>query len=252
MKSTTDGSVLWSINQISNPSLNVTSETADAVDALGARIMQFNRAKNAEFSAENSLFDLPLLAAQSGSEVETSAADNTFNVPYFDEVKITTADTMTLAFTPASDTFKFLYKMNGDGTLGEKFTVGDTATGNTVTLSTRTVTFATGKAAVGDRFFAYYEYVANGTNEAARVTGDAVHYPKGGEFIMEVMGVDVCDPSTLYSAYIVFPNAKLTSDFDISFASDTTHPFTITAMQDYCDPDKVLFRVIIPSAQTAA
>ena len=32
------GEVLWSLNQIENPSLNVTAETADAVDALGTPI----------------------------------------------------------------------------------------------------------------------------------------------------------------------------------------------------------------------
>lgn len=33
------GEVLWALNQIENPSLNVSSETADAVDALGTPIM---------------------------------------------------------------------------------------------------------------------------------------------------------------------------------------------------------------------
>ena len=40
-----DGSYLWSINQITEPSLNITSETAEAVDALGSAIATFNRGK---------------------------------------------------------------------------------------------------------------------------------------------------------------------------------------------------------------
>ena len=32
------GEMLWAINQIENPSLNVTSETSEAVDALGTPI----------------------------------------------------------------------------------------------------------------------------------------------------------------------------------------------------------------------
>lgn len=32
------GEMLWSINQIENPSLNVSSETSEAVDALGTPI----------------------------------------------------------------------------------------------------------------------------------------------------------------------------------------------------------------------
>lgn len=242
--------LLWSVNQITNPSLSVTSETEDAVDALGARIMQFNRAKNATFSAENSLFDLGLLAAQSGTTVDNSTASNTFTVPYFDEIKIATAATATLARTPASGTFKFIYKQNGDGTLGEKFTVGDSASGNTVSVNDKTVTFASGKALVGDRFVAFYEFTANGESEAVQVVGDAVNFPRAGEFVAECIGFDVCDPSTMYAAYIVFPNAKLSSDFDINFATSMTHPFTLEAMQSYCDGEKKLFRVIIPEIQS--
>ena len=52
-----DNSVLFSINQIQNASLNCASESTDAVDALGTPIATFYRAKSAEFSAENALFD---------------------------------------------------------------------------------------------------------------------------------------------------------------------------------------------------
>ena len=48
MTSTADGSYMWSINQIQDPSLNITSETAEAVDALGSRIAVFNRGKSAD------------------------------------------------------------------------------------------------------------------------------------------------------------------------------------------------------------
>ena len=167
---------------------------------------------------------------------------------------MTTADSITLARTPVSGGLKFVYAMNGDGTLGTKYSVGDSATGTNVELSGKVVTFAAGAAKVGDRFFAYYEYEASDAagNGAARVTGDAVNFPSAGKFVMEVLGVDPCDPSTLYSAYIIFPNCKLLSDFDLSFATDTKHPFSMRAMQDYCDPDKVLFRVVIPELQAAA
>lgn len=39
MLSSADGSMLWQVNQITNPSLSVTSDTVDAVDALSTPIM---------------------------------------------------------------------------------------------------------------------------------------------------------------------------------------------------------------------
>ena len=68
MVSQADGSVMWSINQITEPSLNLTSETSEVTDVIGSTIATFNRAKKAEFTANNSLFDLGLLAAQGGTE----------------------------------------------------------------------------------------------------------------------------------------------------------------------------------------
>lgn len=248
MLSSTDGSVLWSINQITNPTLTVSSETVDAVDALGVPIATFNRAKTAEFSAENSLFDLGLLAAQSGTTVDESTADNTYNVPVFDDIKVTAADTATLSKTPADGTLKYVYIQNGDGTLGEKFTVGSSASGNTVSVSDKVITFASGKAPVGTYIFAMYETEVNGTSgsQASRVINKASEFPKAGRFLLEAIGCDVCDQTKVVAAYIEFPVAKLQSDFDYTFATDSTHSFSLKAMQDYCDPDKLLFKVIIP------
>ena len=245
----TTGDVLFSLSQITNPQLSVTADTVDAVDALGTPIMTFNRGKQAELSAESSLFDLGLLAVQSGTTLDVSSAVNTFTVPWFDEIKSTSADTVTLTRTPASNTLKYVWAMNNDGSLGTKFVVG-----TDVTLAGKVLTWGSGELAVGTRVFAPYEFTASNTagSGATRVNADAVNFPTGGKFILEVLGCDVCDPSTLYNAYIVFPNAKMLSDFDITFATDSTHPFTIRANQDYCDPDKLLFRVVIPEAAAAA
>lgn len=49
MVSQADGSVMWSINQIAEPSLNLTSETSEVTDVIGSTIATFNRAKKAEF-----------------------------------------------------------------------------------------------------------------------------------------------------------------------------------------------------------
>lgn len=213
-----------------------------------------NRGKNAEFSAESSLFDLGLLAAQSGKAIEDATNDHKYTVPYFDEVKITTADTMTLAYAPVNDSLKFIYMLNGDGTTGARFDIGAAADADTVVLEGQTITFKAGSAPVGSRFLAFYDREASGAvgMGASQVVNTAIDFPTTGRFVMEVVGVDVCDQSTVYAAIIEMPNARMTSDFDLSFTTDSKHPFTLRAMQDYCDPDKVLFRIVIPEAKAMA
>lgn len=39
MFSTDNGGILWSINQIEDPSMSITSDTAEVVDAIGTTIM---------------------------------------------------------------------------------------------------------------------------------------------------------------------------------------------------------------------
>ena len=106
------GEVMWTINQIEDPSLQVSAETADAVDALGVPIMSFDRAKSAEFSASSSLFDLGLLAAQSGSELEKSDASTKIVTPCFEEITRGTEESATLKHTPkgtAKDGIPYIY-----------------------------------------------------------------------------------------------------------------------------------------------
>ena len=88
-----------------------------------------------------------------------------------------------------------------------------------------------------------YNYAAE---NAVAVTGDALNFPKAGKFVMEVLGTDTCDPTTLIHAYLIFPNAKLDANVDISFTTDGKHPFKLICQQNYCDSKKVLFQIVVP------
>ena len=244
-----NGEYMWSINQITNPSLNVTlTDSAQAVDALGTPIAEFDRGREAEFSAENSLFDLGLYAAQLGKDKEVASENATITTPAFEEyeVKGEESETWTLAHTPNVDTpIQAIYLLNGDGTLGKAFSVSTEATAETFKYADGVITIPTGLAKE-DALFVMYEYEAK---SGVAVTADAINFPKRGKFIMEVLGCDVCDQEELIHAYVVFPNAKLDGNVDYSFTTDGTHPFTIRAMQDYCDKKKRLFTVVIPDEE---
>lgn len=244
MTSSADGSYMWSINQITDPSLNVTSETAEAVDALGSKIAVFNRGKSAEFTASNSLFDLSLYAAQNGVSKEIADENNTITAPAFETYEF---DGQATTYKPkhvpnkAIDT---IYKLNGDGTLGTAFVSGTSASATKFVYDEETheITLPTGLKKE-DQIFMMYDYEAEA---AVAVTGDAINFPKAGKFVLEVLGTDTCDPTTLIHAFIEFPNAKLDANVDMSFTTDGNHPFTIQCQQNYCDPKKTLFRIVIP------
>lgn len=237
--SQTDDSVLFAINQVTNPSLNVTSETAEAVDALGTPIAVFNRAKNAEFSAENALFDLSLMATQAGTKKEIASSDATILTPKFEIVDVVAGTTSyALSQTPV-EMPAAIYMLKGDGTLGTAYTLaaGDYA------ISGKNLTLNMDLAGL-EQLMVIYEYNAA---EAVSVTNTAVNFPSACKLVLEVLGCDVCDQTKLIYAYLILPNFKISPDFDWSIATDGSHPFSGQAMQDYCDKEKKLYQLIIPA-----
>ena len=244
-----NGEYMWSINQITDPSLNVSlSDTAQAVDALGTPIQEFDRGRSAEFGAANSIFDLSLYAAQMGRDVEVASSTSTIVVPAFEEIEVAGAaegesETYVTKKVPTEDIAK-IYAMNEDGTLGKAYAAGSAASADEFAYDkdTHTITLPTG-VEKGSRLFVMYDYESE---QATAVTADAINFPKNGVFTMEVLGTSVCDPDTLIHAYVRFPNAKLDGNVDYTFTTDGNHPFTIKAMQEYCDKEKKLFSIIIP------
>ena len=238
-----DDSVLFSINQIQNASLNCASESTDAVDAMGTPIATFYRAKSAEFSAENALFDMNLMATQLGTAKVIASADAKITVPAME------------SFTAKGGSYKLkhmpkaapteIYALNGDSTFGVKYVAGTSATAETFAITDDVISLPSGLKD-GTEMFVMYEYESD---KAVQVVNSATQYPVGCKFVMEVLGCDVCDQTNLIYAYLVFPNFKLSPDFDWSIATDGTHPFSGKAQQDYCDKQKLLFNVIIPGEE---
>lgn len=242
-----DGSVSFAINQITNPSLSCTTETSDTVDAMGATIMSFQRSKQAEFTAENSLFDLGLAAAQFGSEKQIASASKKISTPTFETITLEKATTkVTLKHQP-NEQIQYLYALKGDETFGTKYTNSSAAseTAFVHTADSNEITVPTGLAE-GTRLMVIYDYDAE---SAVAVNNNAVDVPKTGKFTMEVLGCDVCDTTKLIHAYVEFPVAKLKGDVDLTFTNEGTHNFTITCMQNYCDAEKRLFRIVIPDEE---
>ena len=248
-----DDSVLFTINQIQNASLNCASESADAVDALGTPIATFYRAKSAEFSAENALFDMNLMATQLGTTKKVATADAKITVPAMESFTVVENGKYELKHTPKAAPTE-IYALNGDSTFGTKYTKATDASATEFSIADMTITLqvevkdvdgtvTTPGVSVGSEMFVMYEYE---TENAVEVVNSATEFPVGCKFVMEVLGCDVCDQTNLVYAYVIFNNFKLSPDFDWSIATDGSHPFSGKAQQDYCDKEKRLFSIVIP------
>lgn len=220
-----DDSVLFSINQMQNVSLNCASESTDAIDALGTPIATFYRAKSAEFSAENAIFDMNLMATQLGTAKKVASSGSKITAPAMESFTYGTG-TYELKHAPKVAPTE-IYVLNGDSTFGKKFKKGTNASDSEFSIADKTVKLPTGLNA-DDELFVMYDYE---TESAVEVVNSATEFPVGCKFIMEVLGCDVCDQTTLVHAYVIFNNFKLSPDFDWSIATDGAHPFSGKAQQ---------------------
>ena len=234
---------MWSVNQLTDVSISCESETTDAVDATGSRIMSFERAKTASISATNAIFDLGLLAAQMGTTKEVATSATKIVTPTVETFTVVSGQTVySLEHTPL-EAVTNIYTLNGDETVGTTYPSATTADSSHFSYSNGAITVPTGTTA-GTEFIVMYEYAAA---EAVSVTNSAVNFPQACKFILEVLGADVCDPTTLIYAYVIFPNCKLSSTVEIGLATDSGMPFELTAAQAYCDKEKKLFQIVVPN-----
>ena len=180
-----DDSVLFSINQIQNASLNCSSESTDAVDALGTPIATFYRSKQAEFSAENAIFDMNLMATQMGSKKKVASASDKITVPAMESFTVAAGGKYELKHSPKAAPTE-IYAINGDSTFGTKYVKETAASATAFSIADKTITLPTG-IAEGTDMFVMYEYE---TENAVEVANSATEFPVGCKFIMEVLGCD--------------------------------------------------------------
>lgn len=229
--------VNWVLRNIENPSAEFTGESTDKTDERGILIARFDTAKGFTLSGESSKLELPLMASQLGTSIEVASETNKIKGEDFELVKVENG-TATLAYTPLT-TPSEIYAINKDKSLGEAIAVG-TEEGN-ASITDNVVTLP--ESYTGSYIGVLYEYE---TDAAVRVTDSSESYNKNAKYIAKILAEDIC--GTTCACTIVVPKGKLDNNFTINLTTEGTHPFSITAMKDYCSDDEELCYVIFGKA----
>ena len=231
----TEGTMVYRLTQIEEPSLSCTSEGEEVTDAVGALITTLYRAKKATFSGTNSLFSLDLAAAQFGSEKEVGKVTN-----YAYEVLTVSAGntSVNLSKTPSNDV-KYIYSMEGNG-ISTKFTAGTAASATEFVIEGNVITVPTDFA--GD-LFVEYEYEVE---EGARVVNMSDEFPKTVKLLADVILRDPCDDNIVYAGTILAERAKLTPEsVELALTSTGKHAFEYQLFKNYCSDKAALFEIIV-------
>ena len=239
------GEPLYRLTQVQNPSLTSSADQVDALDNTGVKIMSFDRNAAATFSAENAVKDMALLAQQLGSSQVESTDAKKVTVPAFDVIDVVAGQTeYTLANTPKAE--PTVYVLNGDGSLGVKIESASEAAEGKFAYAEGKITIVIGTAIKADaQLVVMYDYEA-AAGKAVSIVNNANVFAKAHRLVVEVLAYDPCDSDTMIYMYLLFPNCKMSRNFDLTLDTESAHSFEVECMVDYCSKDKKLFEVVIP------
>ena len=238
-----DDSVLFKMDQCQNTSITCGSESTDIVDNVGSPIMTLYRSKTCEISGENAILDFNLTAVQMGTEKNIASETATITVPAQEVFEVPAGEgekTYELKHSPISKP-AFIYALNDDSSLGEKYALGTAATATEFAIAEQKITLPTGIAA-GTQVFVSYEYKSEA---AVEIVNSAKNFPKSCKLVLRVLGYNPCNKDNKLGAYIIFPSFEMSPDFDLSLNVGEAQSWSGKASQDYCSKDKRLMSIVV-------
>lgn len=238
-----DEELIAVLDQISNFSVNTTSETKDKTDAQGVLLKRYFLSKSVEITGENAVFSLNMAAIQAGSAKKVGTE---VTLPRIMQIAKTDSP-YALPDTPINGTL-MLYGTSDNGVVDveKKYVKGDAAGVDTYAVATAggvtTVTLPTNAT---DTVQIKYEYTVASGDIAARVDQTGDKFPKECKATFRVLCSDLCDSETVRALYVVFPKFQMSPDVELAFNTDSTQSFTATALKDYCGKGQVLYYIAI-------
>ncbi len=231
----TTGSLLYTLRQTRDASLNFSAESDEILDGTGSPIARIFRAKTATLSGTNALFSIGLLAAQAGSEKVDATSAAPIVVPATEVLTISEGK-ITLAHKAAAS-ISYIYGLSSNG-LGTVYTAGATASDTEfVQDDTGEVTTITTPTGVVGKIYVQYTY---SSAEGIHVPIKTSDFPKSTRITGHCIFHDACDDSIEYAG-IITGKAKLdASSVDVPFSATDGHSWSYLFEKNFCSASEDL------------
>lgn len=232
------GEVLGGLNQISDFSINQSSETKDKTDAQGVLIRRFFTAKTVEVSGTSALPSLSLLALANGTQKDIATTEKPLVLPSIEKYAAS-ASPVTLKYEPVGTVSVCGLTASGvpDPTLN--YTLAEEAGEGKFAISGKVVTLPTNASG---NVQITYNYSAT---SAVAVTDKSNGFPKTCEMLVKALVCEACDKENMRLAYVSFPAYQMSPDMDWTVDTESGLGFSGAAQVDYCGGEQSLFTVSV-------
>lgn len=234
-----NGNLLYTLTQLADAEISISSESTDATDAQGTLIKRFYKGKSGEFTANNAMLNLNVIGAMSGEGKKIADASNPITMPKIITVKA--GSTVTLKDYVAGTVR--VYGLSNNGTMGKAYTLADSASATEFSLATGGK--LTPPTAVDEsQYVVKYDRTVQ---DGAAIYNSAEKFPGTVRLTLKALCVDPCSADTLRACYIVLPSFQVSPDVSISMQTDAQLAYSGALQVDYCSGNKTLYEVYIAS-----
>lgn len=231
-----EGKVLGGLNQVSDFSINQTSETKDKTDAQGVLIKRFFTSKSVEISGTSALPSLSLIALINGTKKDVATEEAKLVLPSIEKYA-KTASPVELKYDPVGAVSVVGLTASGvpDPTLN--YELAEEAGEGKFAVDGKNVTLPTDAT---DHVQIVYNYEAA---EAVSVTDKSNGFPATCNMLIKVLACEACDKENMRLVYIEVPAYQMSPDMDWTIDTESGLGFSGTAQVDYCGGEQALFTV---------
>lgn len=239
----TDGTLLYTLTQLNEATIETTAESKEAKSADGSLIKKFYQGKAGTFTATNAMINLNVIGAASGTDKIVGSSSDKIQMP-----KIVIAKKGTQTVTLVDGTNETLVTgtvrvnaLGNNGAMGKSYKLGSSsASENEFALSGNTLTLPTDDTA--DQFVIKFE--RNAVN-AVKIVNSSDKFPGTVKLTLKALAVDPCEPDTLRACYIIIPSFQVSPELSITLSTEGTLDYKGDMQISYCSADKELYTIVM-------
>lgn len=223
------GNILYTLTQLADASIEVSTESKEARDATGTLIKKFYTGKSGTFTANNAMIDFNILAASTGSPKEVANEGHQITMPGVLTIPVGTKTTELKGVVEGSVR---VIGIAANGTKVADYTKDVAANETKFSISGETLSLPTANN-VANFVVKYDRKVSSGV----KVANKADEFPRTIKLTLKALAVDACTPDTVRSVYIVLPSFQVSPDTNLSLTTDAQLTYNGDLQVAYCGND---------------
>lgn len=238
-----NGDILYTVDQLSSASIEVSAESTDITDKKGNVVRTLYTSKSATFNSTNAFLHPQLMNAASGSDIENASSDKKIVMP---QIEIVMAGATADVTDAVADSIHVI-GLYGNGANSVALTASTTAVYDedepTYAVSGGVLTVP---AAADDAPIKYLVKYDREVESGMKLSNLADKFPNAVRLTLYASYVDPCS-DTLRPIYVVLPNFMADPSVTISLDRETQEmDFNGNINLDFCGTERVLYYIYIP------